>query len=81
MDLTVWLALLALFFAGGLTPGPAVMMVMSTSLRYGAGTARTKQTGPPTCQFPKGAIAAISGPLAGSKLSPCLLSGGRMLPK
>ncbi|KCZ91787.1 LysE family translocator [Hyphomonas johnsonii] len=36
MDLSVWLALLALFFAGGLTPGPAVMLVMSTSLRYNA---------------------------------------------
>ena len=31
MDLSVWLALMALFFAGGLTPGPAVMMVMSAS--------------------------------------------------
>ncbi|MEZ5946077.1 MAG: LysE family translocator [Hyphomonas sp.] len=39
MDLSVWLALVALFFAGGLTPGPAVMMVMSTSLRYRAPTA------------------------------------------
>ncbi|HPF23521.1 MAG TPA: LysE family translocator [Hyphomonas sp.] len=39
MDLTVWLALVALFFAGGLTPGPAVMLVMSTSLRYRAPTA------------------------------------------
>lgn len=39
MDLSVWLALMALFLAGGLTPGPAVMMVMSTSLRYDAPTA------------------------------------------
>ena len=39
MDISVWIALLALFFAGGLTPGPAVMMVMSTSLRYGTATA------------------------------------------
>lgn len=39
MDLSVWFALMALFFAGGLTPGPAVMMVMSASLRYGAPTA------------------------------------------
>ena len=39
MDISVWIALLALFFAGGLTPGPAVMLVMSTSLRYGATTA------------------------------------------
>ena len=39
MDLSVWIALVALFFAGGLTPGPAVMLVMSTSLRYRAPTA------------------------------------------
>lgn len=36
MDFGVWLALVGLFFAGGLTPGPAVMLVMSSSLRYGA---------------------------------------------
>lgn len=30
-----WLALVALFFVGGLTPGPAVMLVMSSSFRYG----------------------------------------------
>ncbi len=35
MDWTVWLALVGLFLAGGLTPGPAVMLVMSSSLRYG----------------------------------------------
>ena len=35
MEVTVWLALIGLFFAGGLTPGPAVMLVMASSLRYG----------------------------------------------
>lgn len=45
MDLSVWFALLALFLAGGLTPGPAVMMVMSTSLRYGAPTAMIPSLG------------------------------------
>jgi threonine/homoserine/homoserine lactone efflux protein len=35
MDIAVWLALVGMFFAGGLTPGPAVMLVMSSSLRYG----------------------------------------------
>lgn len=35
MDLSVWFALIVLFFSGGLTPGPAVMMVVSSSLRYG----------------------------------------------
>ena len=45
MDISVWLALLALFFSGGLTPGPAVMLVMSTSLRYGARTALVPAVG------------------------------------
>jgi homoserine/homoserine lactone efflux protein len=31
----VWLALVTLFLAGGLTPGPAVLLVTSSSLRYG----------------------------------------------
>ncbi len=35
MDLSVWLALIVLFFSGGLTPGPAVMLVVSSSLKYG----------------------------------------------
>ena len=35
MTLEIWLALVALFFVGGLTPGPAVMLVMSSSFRYG----------------------------------------------
>lgn len=35
MEFSVWLALVGLFFAGGLTPGPAVMLVVSSSLRYG----------------------------------------------
>ena len=35
MEVGVWLALIGLFFAGGLTPGPAVMLVVSSSLRYG----------------------------------------------
>ncbi len=35
MDISVWLALIVLFFSGGLTPGPAVMLVVSSSLKYG----------------------------------------------
>lgn len=35
MDIQTWFALVALFFVGGLTPGPAVMLVMSSSFRYG----------------------------------------------
>lgn len=45
MDLSVWIALAALFIAGGLTPGPAVMMVMSTALRYRAPTAMIAAAG------------------------------------
>ena len=35
MSLELWLALVALFGIGGLTPGPAVMLVMASSFRYG----------------------------------------------
>lgn len=45
MDLSVWIALAALFIAGGLTPGPAVMMVMSTALRYRAPAAMIAAAG------------------------------------
>jgi len=39
MSLDVWFALIALFGIGGLTPGPAVMLVMASSFRYGFGPA------------------------------------------
>ncbi len=39
MELDVWLALVALFGIGGLTPGPAVMLVTASSFRYGVGPA------------------------------------------
>lgn len=35
MELDVWLSLVVLFTVGGLTPGPAVMLVMASSFRYG----------------------------------------------
>jgi threonine/homoserine/homoserine lactone efflux protein len=35
MDFGLWLGLVALFFTGGLTPGPAVMLVLASSFRYG----------------------------------------------
>ena len=35
MSFTTWLALVALFGAGGLTPGPAVMLVLASAFRYG----------------------------------------------
>jgi threonine/homoserine/homoserine lactone efflux protein len=34
-----WLALVSLFLAGGLTPGPAVMLIVTCSIRYGFGAA------------------------------------------
>jgi len=45
MSLETWLALVALFFVGGLTPGPAVMLVMSSSFRYGFWPAMTAALG------------------------------------
>ncbi len=35
MEFGVWFAFFALFLAGGLTPGPAVMLVTTSSIRYG----------------------------------------------
>ncbi len=35
MEFGVWFAFFALFVAGGLTPGPAVMLVTTSSIRYG----------------------------------------------
>lgn len=35
MSFEIWLSLILVFAAGGLTPGPAVMLVLASSLRYG----------------------------------------------
>ena len=35
VELETWLGLVVLFAVGGLTPGPAVMLVMASSFRYG----------------------------------------------
>ena len=35
VEFDVWLSLVVLFAVGGLTPGPAVMLVMASSFRYG----------------------------------------------
>lgn len=35
METGVWLAFFLMFLAGGLTPGPAVMLVTTSSMRYG----------------------------------------------
>lgn len=39
MEPAAWLALVSLFLAGGLTPGPAVMLVVTCSIRYGVAPA------------------------------------------
>lgn len=35
MQFDVWVSLIILFLSGGLTPGPAVLLVIASSLRYG----------------------------------------------
>lgn len=35
MEFQLWVSLVLLFFTGGLTPGPAVMLVLASSFRYG----------------------------------------------
>ena len=35
MELELWLSLVALFFTGGRTPGPTVMLALASSFRYG----------------------------------------------
>ncbi len=35
MDILVWANFTLLFLAGGLTPGPAVILVTTASIRYG----------------------------------------------
>jgi len=39
MELRVWIALVSLCVAGGLMPGPAVMVVTTSAMRYGFGPA------------------------------------------
>lgn len=51
MEFSVWLALVGLFFAGGLTPGPAVMLVVSSSLRYGVRPSMLPAVGVSTANF------------------------------
>lgn len=45
MELGVWLSFFLLFMAGGLTPGPAVMLVTTSSIRYGFGPAMIPSAG------------------------------------
>ena len=45
MELGVWAAFFLMFLAGGLTPGPAVMLVTTSSMRYGFWPAMAPATG------------------------------------
>jgi threonine/homoserine/homoserine lactone efflux protein len=45
MELGVWVSFFLLFMAGGLTPGPAVMLVTTSSIRYGFGPAMIPSAG------------------------------------
>ena len=74
MDLSVWLALLVLFFSGGLTPGPAVMLVASSSIRYGFWPAMVGGVGISTANLVWVALAA-SGAAALAAKFPLVFSG------
>lgn len=63
MDFSIWLALFALFFSGGLTPGPAVMLVTSSSLKYGFAPAMVAGIGISTANLVWIAL-AVSGAAA-----------------
>ncbi len=69
MDFTIWLALVALFFSGGLTPGPAVMLVTSSSLKYGFSPAMIAGIGVSTANLVWVAL-AVSGAAALAKTFP-----------
>lgn len=45
MEFGAWFAFFTLFLAGGLTPGPAVMLVTTSSIRYGFWTSMTPAIG------------------------------------
>jgi threonine/homoserine/homoserine lactone efflux protein len=45
MEFGVWVSFFLLFMAGGLTPGPAVMLVTTSSIRYGFGPAMIPSAG------------------------------------
>lgn len=59
----MWLALFGLFLAGGLTPGPAVMLVVSSALRYGFRPALLPALGVATANLAWMAL-AVSGAAA-----------------
>ncbi len=69
MTLASWLGLVALFFSGGLTPGPAVLLVMASSLRHGVRPAMAAAWGIAAANWVWIAL-AVSGVLALAAAAP-----------
>ena len=78
MSLDIWLALVALFFVGGLTPGPAVMLVLASSFRYGFRPAMLPALGIASANV-IWLLLAASGAFALVKTFPMLLTGMKAL--
>ncbi len=78
MELTVWIALVVLFFSGGLTPGPAVMLVTTSSLRYGFAPAMLAGFGVSTANLLWIALAA-SGAAALASTFPLAFAGLKLI--
>lgn len=51
MDVATWIALIGVFLAGGLSPGPSMMLVMTASLRHGFATAMIGAVGVSTANL------------------------------
>lgn len=73
MSLATWLALTSLFIAGGMTPGPAVLLVMASALRHGARPAMLPALGIAAANLVWIALAA-SGALAVAATVPALFT-------
>ncbi|MEM8920562.1 MAG: LysE family translocator [Pseudomonadota bacterium] len=73
MELSVWLALVALFFTGGLTPGPAVMLVVSGALKYGARPALISAIGVSTANLLWLVLAALGAGVVAARFPDAFL--------
>lgn len=51
MDLGTWIALIGMFLAGGLSPGPSMMLVITASLRHGFATSMIGAAGVSTANL------------------------------
>jgi len=74
MSLEVWLALVALFGVGGLTPGPAVMLVLASAFRYGFRPAMLAALGIATANIAWLLLAASGAADLHPKPPACLIS-------